>query len=275
MEFEPRLPRDGINVSRRHPLREAAVLAALVGGLVIGVALAGIVAVELIVPRLPPSVERTLFGGLSVLGARSGAEAEAATAPLEALLARLVRHWEEVPYELRIRAVDQSAANAFAFPGGWIGVTTGLLAQIRSENELAFVLAHEIGHFRHRHHLRALGRALVVGAVLGLAGQSTGSGLVGIGPLLAARRFDREQEREADAFGLALVYQEYGHLAGTLDFFERLQKAQSNHESRLLRYLSTHPLSTERTEALGTLSERKGWPTEGPLVPFAWTGGAG
>jgi predicted Zn-dependent protease len=158
-----------------------------------------------------------------------------------------------------------------AFPGGLVAVTSGLLDQVESENELAFVLGHEIGHFRNRDHLRGIGRgmafALVMG-VLGLGGHGGAANLASLSGQLAARGFDRDQEADADRFGLELVEQEYGHVAGALDFFERLPDPEASMGKEIVQYLATHPLSEDRIEALHALSLERGWSESGTVVPI-------
>ena len=67
---------------------------------------------------------------------------------LQTLLDRVALHWPESPYAFHAVVWEASQPNAFALPGGWVAVTTGLLEGAGSENELAFVLGHELGHFR-------------------------------------------------------------------------------------------------------------------------------
>ena len=108
--------------------------------------------------------------------------------------------------------MDGEGPNALAFPGGLIVLTTGLLDGLGSENELALVLGHELGHYAGRDHLEGLGRGLALAFTLGIfgAGESgSAAGLAALAAQLAARGHDREQETLADAFGLALEQAEY------------------------------------------------------------------
>jgi len=154
-------------------------------------------------------------------------------------------------------------------------VTSGLLAQVASENELALVLGHELGHYRARDHLRGLGRGLATSLVLGALG-SSGELVAGLGAFaggVAQRGFDRRQESAADAFGLALVQAEYGHVAGAGDFFARLSRDQEprgapNAGRRLAGYFDTHPMHENRAAALAAEAAAHGWPTEGRLTPW-------
>ena len=266
MEYDPKLPADGINTTDESPLREFALLVAgLVGAVLALIAIAAL-AVDRLVPLVPPALEARWFGGWLADEATAG---DPRSAPVQALLDRLASHWPDVPYPFRAAVLDEPDPNALALPGGTILVTSGLLAQVGSENELALVLGHELGHFRARDHLRGLGRGLAAQLVLGALGGSGElvSGLSAFAGALAQRGFDRRQESQADAFGLELVHAEYGHVAGARDFFARLAIAQGDTPAtgrRLARYLETHPLSEDRVAALAAEAAAHGWATEGP-----------
>jgi len=245
VKFDPSLPEDGINVSRTHPLREAL---ALVGGVVaIAIAFAFAVgfAVDLAAPHIPVELEQRLFAGWFDRLRAADEAADPREPPIAALLGRLVGHWPESPYAFEIAIWDTPEPNAVALPGGVIAVTEGLLETVESENELAFVLGHELGHFRNRDHLRGLGRGVAFSLLLVAVGAGGGGGAVELASLagqFAQRGFDREQEIEADRFGLALLAAEYGHVSGAEDFFEHLPEAGGPAERALSGYFSTHPL---------------------------------
>ena len=269
MEYEPKLPAEGINTTDEHPLREFALLVAgLVGAVLALIAIAAL-AVDRLVPLVPAALEVRWFGGF----ADAVAAQDPRGAPVQALLDRLVSHWSDAPYRFRAGVLDERDPNALALPGGAILVTSGLLDQVASENEIALVLGHELGHFRARDHLRGLGRGLAAQLVLGALGGrgELVSGLSGFAGALAQRGFDRRQESQADAFGLSLVEAEYGHVGGAGDFFARLASSQRGAPGagrRLARYLETHPLSEDRVAALTAAAAARGWATTGPLSPW-------
>ena len=264
MKFEPRLPRDDVNVSRTHPLREAAQLVAGAALLTTAFVLAAFLAVELAVHFLPASWEQRIFGGWTeALG-----EQDARSAKAQAIVDRLAAHWEDNPYTLRVAVLSDDGLNAFAAPGGAIIVTSGLLEVAESENELAFVLGHEVGHFRGRDHLRALGRGLIVQVALQAVLVGSAGGIPTLVSDLAERRFGRDQERAADAFGLKLVQAEYGHVTGADDFFERLPDADADFGDEVGAWFATHPVTEGRIEDLAELTEERGWRTDATLRPI-------
>ena len=268
MNFKPRLPLDDVNVTPRHPLKEGVVL--VVGVVVVVGVLLGLATflVDRLVPYLPRSWEASIFPNFEAMRYTPTNEVEKAQErELETLLGRLLVHWPEHPDGLRGGLLESSQPNALAFPGGLILVTTGLSAQVESENELAFVLGHELGHYRDRDHVRSLGRGLALALILTAMGQSgTVAELVALSGQLSTRSFSREQESKADAFGLMLVVAEFGHVAGATDFFEKLPSPDTALERSLASYLATHPLSEDRIEDMKLLAEEKGWETEGETM---------
>jgi Zn-dependent protease with chaperone function len=271
VKFDPSLPHDGINVSATHPLREALLLVLGVVAVAAAIAATLAVAVEFAVPRIPATLEARLFSGW-IGGEGAGDEpASAREQELAALLDRMVRHWPDNPYAFRLVIWDAPEANAVALPGGLIAVTTGLLDHVASENELAFALGHELGHFRNRDHLRGLGRGLAFSLVLvalGFSGSGSAVQLASVAGQFTQRSFDREQESQADHFGLELVAAEYGHAAGATDLFEHLADPGDPNAEKLSSYLSTHPVHADRIDALHAAARAAGWPLRGERRPL-------
>ena len=157
--------------------------------------------------------------------------------------------------DLRYRVAvldDPEQVNAFALPGGFIYVYSGLLLFARDEAEVAGVLAHEIGHVVGRHSANRLATQMGMGVLLSLAlGQAqdelaeTAAQLAGEGTLAA---FSREDEREADRFGVAYTVAAGYDPRGLVTFFTRLLQ-HTGDGSRQLSYeslMSSHPATSER-----------------------------
>lgn len=269
MRFVPRQPREGINVSDTHPLIEAGTLVAGLAAIFVAIALVVVFLVEAALYFVTAEDEAKLFSGwlpedLVIVSADDRRLSET-----QVLVDRLARHWPDAPYKFRVQVDDSEVANAMALPGGLIVVTRGLLDQVESENELAFVIGHELGHFRNRDHLRALGRGVALSLVLVVV---TGSDVAGVGIKAAditLRGFSRRQEAGADEFGLALVYQEYGHVDQAWRLFERWE-ADGNPIHELVGYLSTHPQTRERITRMKAYAERQQWRLQGEIVPLGW-----
>ncbi len=178
---------------------------------------------------------------------------------LNALGDRLVAASPEPARRFEFFAVRDASINAFALPGGFIGVHTGLIAATRNESELAGVLAHEIAHVSQNHIARIVDvqkntalTSLAALAVAILAARSNSQ--VAEAALATAQAasiqtqldFTREHEREADRVGLQILRQAGFAPAGMATFFERLQQAGRHQDSQAPAYLRTHPLTFER-----------------------------
>lgn len=266
MKFEPRTADDSVNVTPRHPLADAATLVLGIGGALLALTVLLALFADRLVSRISVETEMRWFGRLSP-PALAGSDHESPEARAVAeLVDRLTRHWDSA-YRLRVLVSDDDAPNALAFPGGLIVVTRGLVDGVETENELAFVLAHEIGHFRNRDHLRGLGRSAAIALVVGTL-TSGGSGGFGFGVAdLALKAFGREQESSADRFALELVYAEYGHVADAWRFFERIE-ARYGSGATLVNYLETHPRPGDRVDELRQYARERGWPVAG--TPARW-----
>jgi len=176
---------------------------------------------------------------------------------------RLVAAIPEGRQEFEFFAVGDSTVNAFALPGGYVGVNTGLILLAQSESELASVLAHEITHVTQRHMARSLTKEknallyMLAGLALAIAASRSGSSSSGqatsaaiaSGQALALQsqiNFTRENEYEADRIGFqrleAAGYDVYA--AATL--MDRLQKSSRFADGNAPSYLRSHPVTHER-----------------------------
>ncbi|HEU4622117.1 MAG TPA: M48 family metalloprotease [Burkholderiaceae bacterium] len=159
--------------------------------------------------------------------------------------------------------VLDTTVNAFALPGGFIGVHTGLIALAQTESELASVLAHEIAHVTQRHIARrfadqktstlAIFGALLLAIVAARSGGSSSGdaaqAALAIGQAGAIQQqlnYSRDAEREADRIGFQTLVKAGYEPQAMPDFFQRLQNASRIQDSNAYPYLRTHPLGVER-----------------------------
>ncbi len=155
--------------------------------------------------------------------------------------------------------VRDPTVNAFAMPGGFIGVHTGLITTASSESEVASVLAHEVAHVTQRHLARQLEKQNQVsmlslaGVVLGLLAArsnpgAAGAAMVGAQALPAATflAYSRDYEREADRIGFTYLQDSGYDVFGMPVFFERLQQNTRLYDNNAPAYMRTHPLTSER-----------------------------
>lgn len=257
---------------RNPPPRNSQVLVfvGLFSGLVILLIwLAGAI-VNQIVWWIPPSVERQL-GAIAVPAFERMAQPSDTQTALNQLLDRLEAELpaEQQSRDYQVLYVPDPTVNALAIPGDRIVIFKGLLDQVESENELAMVLSHELGHFANRDHLRSLGRTIVVQLALASLFGDLGSlqriAVAGIEQLTDAQ-YSQSQERQADEFGLDLLYDTYGQVAGATDFFARLGKGR---DRSLTDFVATHPAPQARVKRLRELIEAENYPVEtrSPLPP--------
>lgn len=176
---------------------------------------------------------------------------------LSALGNRLVANSQDVRQDFEFFLIRDSTLNAFAMPGGFIGVHTGLIVAAQSESELAAVMAHEIAHVTQRHMARMASKdgqlSMAVLAAMALAilsrNSQAGSAMAAIGQasaITAQIGFTRDFEREADRLGFLTLDKSKFDVRAMPDFFLRLQKAGRLYENNAPAYLRTHPVTSER-----------------------------
>jgi Zn-dependent protease with chaperone function len=264
VKFTARQPGINVNVTPTHPLKEFALLAGGLLAIVIGVYLALGLAVDLIVPRLSMDMEKKIadaFIGRIV----ETEELSDTTRSLQALVDRLQDRCAPLPYTITVHVVTSDAVNAAALPGGHMVVFSGLLAEMHSENELAFVLAHELGHYAHRDHLRGLGRALVLmtASTILLGADNSINSMIGQGMVLTELSFSRKQESQADEFALETLFCHYGHVADATSFFSKIP--EDDDPGRFGHYFASHPENRRRISHLEHLTQKRGYPVGTPI----------
>ena len=168
---------------------------------------------------------------------------------VEEMTQRLVEQIPDNPYKFKVTVVKSDVVNAFALPGGFIVVFTGLMKKAESGEEVAGVMGHELNHVLQRHGLERIVKQLGLMAVVAII-VGDQQGLIGlmkqIGVELLTLKFGREQETEADLTGLQLLHRARIDPSGMITFFERLSEKDEGRSE----WLSTHPMSSARAERL-------------------------
>ncbi|MFC1850743.1 M48 family metalloprotease [candidate division CSSED10-310 bacterium] len=163
-------------------------------------------------------------------------------------------HRPKMPYSFR--CVNATYINAYAFPGGSIATTRGILLALENEAELAGLLGHELGHVNARHTADRMTKTMLAQTVIvGLAAYvqteheeyaSLAAGLGGIGAGMLLARYSRDDERQADSLGMEYMVKN-GHnpngMVGLMDLLKSLSKHKPN---ALEMMFATHPMSSER-----------------------------
>jgi predicted Zn-dependent protease len=183
-------------------------------------------------------------------------------------------HRSHMPYSFRV--VNATYVNAYAFPGGTIAATRGIMLELDNEAELASLLGHELGHVNARHSAEQMSKGQLTQAVVGLGSVLAGTqsaalgelagqlGQISAGALLA--KYSRDNEREADALGMQyMVGAGYGS-EGFVGLMEMLN-SMSKHKSTTVDLLfATHPMSQERFDtAVQTANTKYNSALKGPL----------
>ena len=197
-----------------------------------------------LVPGIADAVGRRTGEGTAVCGDSDG------DARLTALVDRVRPPADEI-VPLRVWVVRSPLVNAVALPGGHIVVFSGLLGFAESGDELAGVLAHEIGHVMLRHPTRMAIERATVSAFFGLFFGDVAGGTVlgGVGTLLLGNAYSRDMERAADELGADILSRNGLDPRALARFFERLG-VQYKDQERLFAFFSTHPPSDERAAAI-------------------------
>jgi predicted Zn-dependent protease len=195
-----------------------------------------------------PAEQEARFGDLAL--AQTRARMRLADSGPAADAVRLIGQRLTLGTRLRYRwfVADSPQINAFAAPGGVVVVFSGLIRAAERPEEVAGVIAHEVGHAELRHGLRAVVKGLGFRALLSVAlGDLSGGALEEAVANLTELRFSRDAEREADTDGLKRMLAARIDPQGMVRFFERLDE---DGKAAVPALLSTHPVTGERLATL-------------------------
>ncbi|NHZ36706.1 M48 family metallopeptidase [Massilia rubra] len=268
MKYQPSLPEHNDNISDQHPLKDFFVIGLW---LVAGTALLFwmlALAVDTVVERLDHESEARLYALLPAKAIETAPAERPRQVQVQALVDSL-RTCAGLRLPSNVTLYKSDTPNAAVLPGGNIVVFTGLLDEVKSENGLAFVLAHELSHITQRDHLRALGRGIVL---FGVSALLTGSDS-GLSDLLAPvgqlgdATYSRTREAAADAAALRILHCRYGHAGGATELFAALKEGDAD-PTGLSHYVASHPAMQQRIDALDA-AIRTGGMTVGPVTPLA------
>jgi len=227
----------------------------VVGGVilstVLGLWFGADVLVEVAVSRIPVEWEQKLGESAyrDFLAHQEVVKEGPGVAAVEEMTHRLTEQIQNNPYKFHVSVVKSDVVNAFALPGGYVVVFTGLMKKAESGEEVAGVLSHELNHVLQRHGLERIVKSLGLMTVMAIVFGDQ-QGLVGMmkqfGVELLNLKFGRKQESEADLMGLLLLQRAKIDPSGMIRFFERL----SEKDEGRMEWLSTHPMSAARAERL-------------------------
>jgi beta-barrel assembly-enhancing protease len=261
--YRPKPPGENVNISKQSLIRE---FFKLFIGLTVTITVVylflGLV-VNFTVPFLPVSVEKKIGALLTTTISRK--TVLKGNSNVQTILDTLLSNLDDNPLDISVSVARSSRVNALAMPGGRIIIYEGLLEEVTSDHELAFVIGHEIGHFVNRDHLKGLGRGLSLLIIATVLGNNNWISKAVLTPLnVSERQFSREQEARADAVGLKLLYKTYGTTDGSVSFFRKLEKEKKI--SEFAYFFSSHPSPQKRIANLEMLIREK-YKRDTPVPP--------
>jgi predicted Zn-dependent protease len=174
-------------------------------------------------------------------------------------------HRTHMPYNFQV--VNANYVNAYAFPGGSIACTRGILLSLDNEAELAALLGHELGHVNARHTAEQMSKGMLTQAVVGGLAAEAGTqgafyghvasqlGQVSAGALLAS--YSRDNERQADALGMEYMVQSGYSAEGMVGLMDMLNSMGKHRPSAIELMFATHPMSQERYQTAVQTAETK------------------
>lgn len=177
---------------------------------------------------------------------------------LNVLGGKLAAASNEPALDFEFFAINDHAINAFALPGGFVGVNSGLILVAQSESELASVLAHEVSHVTQHHLARMMAGqkydtlasiAAAAAAIIAARNNPGAAGAIVAGPAAMLQRqlkFTREHEQEADRIGLATLQQAGFDVRAMPVFFERLERGTRLLDNNAPYWMRTHPVTSDR-----------------------------
>ena len=194
-------------------------------------------------PRVPESWERNL--GQAMIGDFGGRLCS--TPEGDAALAKLLDEVDPATTQVNAGVANIDMVNAVALPGGQVLLFDGLVQQAESPEELAGVLAHEVGHVRERHVMTALLRQFGMSVLLAGANSGVGDTVFGV----ASMGYSRDAEREADDYARARLAESDVSPLGAAGFFERMAEeyGDDGESNAVTGWLASHPAAGERARA--------------------------
>lgn len=274
MEYHNKLPPEGINTTRVHPLKQFLQLA--IGAVVLVVVLVALLQVSgsFLAKRIPFSFETKIVAQLDNPFGNANQHPQM-TDYLNDLAQRLSADMP-MPEGMTVKVHYDSddIFNAFATVGGNLFFYKGLLKSIPDENTLAMVMAHEISHVLHRDPIAALGGGVASSiALLALTGNSgTAGSILSNAGVLTSVQFTRNMEVEADREALQALYATYGHVHGAAELFTLFSEAgaelRGTESGWLEKFVSTHPLDQDRITSAEQIAADENWPLTGEATPL-------
>ena len=256
MKYNTTLPDDTVNISETKPL--ATFLKLSLSLIIISGALYWVVGsvMNYAIDHVTPEQEIRLTEFLA-----ADLNTSSATPYLKQVTQKMAQ-CAALPYPVTVAVMEEKDVNAFAAPGGRIYLTQGLLKKLDDENELAFIIGHELGHFKHKDQLRALGYKVIFWLINAILGTNYGFAVSSTLSISSAH-YSQAAELAADAFGLETMHCAYGSVTHATTLFAKMD---DGHEWRY--FTATHPAFKERIEKMNEQIIREAYDTVKKPLPL-------
>jgi len=270
MKYENPAIKEGINVSKEHPLKEFSTL--LIGAIVLVI----IISITLslggswLAGKVPYSAEAKVAALYDVSTHTDNEDHQQLVEYLQQLADKISKA-ENLPENMKIKIhyFDDETMNAFATLGGNVFMYKGLLKRLSNENSLVTLLGHEIAHVKYRHPIKSLGGGIAVAIAMTTISSSADSQILGDAGLLSTLQFSRKMEAQADKEAMLTLQAIYGHLNGGAELFQIFHDAREEMEAdEPSEFFSTHPQDEKRIESFSTMAQQKNWSEKGELTPL-------
>ncbi len=244
MNFRPVELKENHNINKGSRVKD---LFVLLGGVLLAIIilyyLSGLL-VDLIAPHLPEKMEKSIN---SQYRKHFMKEQNDEALSLQSLVDSLV-DGSDRDLDFCIVISRSTDVNAFAVPGGIITLNRGLIDFADSRQELAFVIAHELGHFQHYDHTKGIGRGLIAGLIISFftGKDNTVAGIMNLSAGSIDLKFSRRQESAADRYAVQKLIEHYGNADGAVSFLRRM--SQLDNYGKFTAFFSTHPHPEKRLE---------------------------
>lgn len=215
---------------------------------------------------VPVEWERRLGESVASQYAAAGRTCPELERPVTAIVERLSATMPATPYRFEVRVVDQPVVNALAAPGGYIVVFRGLLGKTASPEELAAVLAHEMGHVVERHSTQMVFRSAALWAIIAYVSGDPASLGAQVAGSLGELHFQRQQEEDADTAAMELLTRAQLKPGALARVFHTLAKDGAE----IPAYLSTHPRIQDRIERAQQWASSAHYPLKPLQVSPVW-----
>ena len=269
MKFIEKKLEHELNVSKTHPLKEffiyfsGVLFISLISFFLLGNF------VDIFVDNLPKKHLRTM-NNLLIQGTQKIPMAKQSTEEqrIQKILDKLVAssHMNNQKFTLKIQKGE--SMNAFAYPANIIVLLRPTIDAAKTENELAMVLGHELGHYSNYDHLKGMGRNIIfLGMSLLFFGQNNSITEFFKSTMdTVSLKFNRHQEQKADSFGLDLLNKTYGHVEEAETFFTKMNLESPSGQSWMSKYMETHPDIEVRIKRLRNMSLNRGYKLKGEVI---------